>query len=181
MIDFTSVTRTGTNRYKYEWSAVNGPFRIYSNGLELAGQTANEAGGYDDTEFSIDASDASEPPALEVLDSTETDEPLSLQYPPRLVIQWRGDIYADHYRVEQYVSGAWTLRRRVPEQELGYYTFTSDLLADGSHLFRVLSVDPYGNLSTARTQDISFAGTPLPPSISLSYSAGTGDLTVSAR
>lgn len=177
-VPFTSIDKIGSNNWTYTWdpNTTTSPYRPYLRGELLVNESTTA------TEYTVSGTDLLEPPPLEVLDATDTVAAQNLRYSPLLTLQWRGDTDAGIYRVEEKVSSVWTLRRTVQETGAGYYRYESATLADiTTHNFRIIPVDPLGVLGNPLPVDVFMVRNPAVPSISLSYSSGTGDVTVSAR
>lgn len=167
-----SVTKIAGGSWRWTWTAGTTPYRVVWRGMQVAAGLTTE-------QWEWYGSDLLEPPAIEVLDAADG-EALTEAIPPYLTLQWRGHDNAAAYRVERYVSSAWTTVGQVTESGQGYYRWPTPDLVDGeTPIYRVIAVDLLGNESTA----VQYTGTlicyPEPPVINMTYSGGT--LTVSAR
>jgi hypothetical protein len=101
-------------------------------------------------------------------------------YPNRARIAWYGGTGIASYRVEEYV-GSWTARRTIQAEDLDFFVFESRILEDvTTHQFRVIPIGADDNEGTALTFDVFMVRRPDAPDVSLSYSSGTGLVTVSA-
>lgn len=171
----TAVTKVGPYFWKYEWTGTS-PFRVYIPGKYIKSRPIT------DTELIVQSADDYEPPPLEVFDSTESDDASDVQYPSTLVLQWRGQDDAYYYTVEESVSSVWTHRRLIKEDGRGYYEVETPVLTDGTTAqWRVTTLDSQENESTVASYSLLVVRHPAPPSINMSYSAATGNVTVSAR
>jgi len=169
----TSITKAGSYAWRYDYSGTS-PFDIYYNGEVIASQTT-------DTAIILNHTDAYEPPALEIIDADDTDTPESVRYSPLFIGQFRGDPDMSYYLVEQYVDAAWTQIAQIPEDGLGgYRKFQSTALADvTTHSFRVTPYDADDNAGYPLQYDIFMIRNPEPPSVTVTYAAGT--ITIAAR
>lgn len=178
MAAFDTITRVGYRAWRYTWTDTgNGPYALYLWGRPLVAHAEG-------TEITLDAEDYDphEPPPLEIRDSTDVGNPVSVDYPPYLELQWRGRTTNDHYSVERWMGSAWEVVTRVAEIGRGYYRYTTPRLDDGeTHRWRVVPYDPYGQSGEPVPFDVFLVCVPEPPRIALSYSNDTGALTVSAR
>lgn len=182
MIVFSDIIRMGYGAWR--WLALGtGPFRIYDPrvGSLIAVKTGNTL-DFRMTE-PVDAdTDVDEPPPLEVLDASETEDPQTLRYPTYAIIQWRGNPENDHYRIERWVNGAWKRQTRIKETGEGYYQWRSLGLADGeTHRFRVIAVDSNGGESNAAEIDFVCCRNPEPARWKLLYDNNTLVLTAAIQ
>jgi len=171
----TSITKTGYSSWLFTWTGTE-PFYVWRDGVLVLD-------GVSDTETIIEGTDAEEPPAIQVLDSTETDDPLTVAYPPFGLLQWRGDAAVSYYRVDRYVGAAWVTYITVGESgDGGYYSAKTPALVDAvAAQWRIIAVDSVGNESEPLPFTFSITKHPDPPVIDMSYSDGTGLLTIEAR
>lgn len=166
-----SITRAGSTSWSCALSGT-APWRVYKDGVLL------ETVAF--TPFVVEGTDTEEPPAVEVLDATDTQTPDMLAYPQFARLQWRGYATADYYKVERYESGAWGAVATVRETGRGYYAYTTPVLPDGTEVdYRITAIDEGGNASTAAEMKITLHRNPDPPSITATYAGG--NLTVSTR
>jgi len=117
--------------------------------------------------------------SLEVLD--DADEVAAAGYPGRITLTW-GDVAAtDHYRVEEYVAAAWTLRTTVTDDGSKYFTWNSRYLEDcTTHQFRIIPVGTNGNQGTALTLTVLMVRHPDVPDVTYSYDSGDAKVTIAA-
>ena len=170
------ITKSGTKAWTFDWSAAGGtaPYRLVLNSRVLSETTTLTA-------WTIEGDDEYEPPALEVLDANDG-EAASETYPSRATLQWRGKSNVYYYQVQESVASVWTNRVRVKEIGAGYYQHTTTELADcTASQWRVIAVDERGYESEPILFDFFPVRPPDPPSITLTYSALTGLVTVAAR
>lgn len=171
MLEFDSITKVATRTWRFAWTAT-GNVDIYSNSRLI--EYNYEGASYDYE------SNTAYPPALEVVDTGDT-PPDSYQHPSYLTLQWYGVDGASHYRIEQYVSGAWVIRRRLYDDGRGYFAIVTDELEDcTTQQWRIIPVDAYNGDGAALEYNVSFARVPAPPSVTYTYSATTGLVTVAA-
>jgi hypothetical protein len=178
MASTLTVQKCGTISWRYDWTGTP-PFKLFSLGRDLLN------GGTTTDTSKVFQSDAYEPPVIEVQDSTEfANEPLTMEYPPNVTLQWRGIAGAARYLVEQYVGAAWVavVGGNVPETKRGYVTFPTQFLTDcTTPKFRVTPYDINGYAGTAVEFEAFFVRLPDTPAVTMTYDADTGDLTIAAR
>ncbi len=168
-----TATRIGSYSVQYAWSGT-APFNVWLDGanvLQDSTLTSYRAQTTDGTTNPL--------PAIEVLDSTDTEIAESRRYSPLVRIQWRGQNDAAFYIIEQNISASWTPLTMVREDGSGYYSFESTAQADGSTAeFRVIPYDSRGYDGIPVYITHSVVCNPSPPAIAYDYDDGTGDLTV---
>ena len=177
MATFSDITRVGGSAWKFT-PVGTAPFNYYLRGKLIIPLSLATSVVVNHPEGST-----TEPPALEVIDSTETDLPDSTQYPGYLTIQWEQVDEAEYYLVQRTESAAWVDKAQVRESGLGYYKHTTGTIPDGSsEAWRVVAVDSDGNDSEALSMTFTMICHPDPPDIELSYEliTGVGYVTVSA-
>lgn len=169
----------GGGNWRASWAGT-APFRLYHNGTQVATQ---DGGTTERTEYVVVTTDAVEPPALEVFDSTESDDVAqTITYCPRGTLQWRRVVAASYYTIEKYDGADWDIVGRAYEDGLiGYHQFTTQTTPTGTEVqYRITAYDARGGTSDTRTFTWTPIAIPAPPAITLSYSSGTGNVTVSA-
>ena len=169
MKTFTSITKTGSGAWTYTWTGT-GPYRV-----AVDQQVLEEM--WPLTSYTVNGSDAEEPPVLEVCEQGET--LTSEAYPRRPTMQWFGNPRATSYNI--YVDAAYW--DTVPEDGRGYYQysgFTDE--GDGAEIDATLvQVDANGNESAAVAfQWLSFRY-PDAPLVTYTYASVTGTFTSSER
>lgn len=168
-----TVEKLGTGVYRYTYSGTS-PYRVYRDGVLWT--TTNDA------TLVLQSEDDEEPIALEILDSLETDDPLSITNPPILKIVWRGNEDTQYYLIEQYVAAVWTEVGRIIECGDGYYVWTSQALSDlSTEQFRVKAINARGVTSLAITHSTFVVRNPETPMIDATYTSSSNTLIVSAR
>ena len=160
-----TVSRIGSTTWQYDWTAGSAPYTVYFHGLPVTSGTA--------TTYSMDFSDATWPPDIEVVDASETCQ--QALYPGRLLLQWQRVDGAIGYRVEQYLDSAWTRVARLGQVDTSEYIhLTSRWLDDSADAaFRVYAVDQYENLSAALEITHMIVRHPDSPAVELANTAGT--------
>lgn len=170
-----TTEKTGSAAWLYEWTGTS-PFDVYRDDGELLLKQTTL------TSLTVEGPDLLEPPALLVRDASDTGLAEIVEFSPRVTIQWRGESTASFYKVQQFVDAAWVNRKVVVEAGLGYYRDETLALTDVTTAsLRVISFDEEGNESEPLLVDVFVVRNPPPPSISISYSSGTGLITVAAR
>jgi hypothetical protein len=105
----------------------------------------------------------------------------ALAFPGRATLNWRAKTDANKYRIEEYVSAAWTERITINSNGSGSYVWTSRYLEDvTTHQFRIIPIDASGNDGTALTFSMYLARVPDVPLVTYTYDSGTGKVTIAA-
>jgi hypothetical protein len=154
------------------WTSTwNHPFRVYRDGLLVSEQDARQY---------LAHIAPGESPIFEVLDNPALHP--SPAYPPYLFLGWKADSDAVQYRVEENVASVWTLRALVTAQAgEDWLTHATGVLVDETQAeWRVIPVDAAGNQGTAKTFTVLMVRYPDPPSVTFTYNAGTGAVTLAA-
>ena len=113
-----------------------------------------------------------------------------LAFPGNVEIVWdvvEGAEGAERYRVEEKVAGDWVVRTSVPASGQASYRYRTRWLPDGGGWggpaldseFRVIATDAAGNDSVASLRTVRQVRHPPAPSVTYTYSAGTGKVTIS--
>lgn len=174
----TSITKVAPGHWRYVWTGTS-PYYVYKDGHLFFNATTR-------TEWIFDNTSNYEPPVIEVRDSTEATTTIEqLNNPPYATLQWFMAANAAYYIIQEYVtvgsSGSWVTRKNLFEDGSEYYTYQTPVLDDvTTATWRVLAVDKHNTYNPV-TFEIYMVRNPDPPDIALSYSAATGNLTVSAR
>lgn len=114
---------------------------------------------------------------VEVLDDPETAPQPG--YPGRGMLHWSSVDDAMEYRIEEWVTDAWVLRERVSANGASVYLRQTRFLEDDTeHQFRVVPVHTNGADGTPRYFTFYMVRRPDVVEWTGSYSALTGDLTV---
>ena len=163
--------------WKYAWTGT-APFSVFDyRSYEFVVENS------DDTEYYATSDDNTEPQAIEVFDSTEsTADALGLDYPARVILQWRGYSYADYYEIQQETApSTYTTVQTYIEDGSGYYKFVSPVTTDDVETasYRVVMYDRAGAFSNTDTEQVIIRH-PSPPELTYTYNAGTGLLTIAA-
>jgi hypothetical protein len=169
MTTITNIEKLRSQTWKYTYTGTS-PYRIYHLGKLLETTT--------DTEYEFEYSGATiEAPALEILDANDTEDAVSVQHPPRLVIQWYGNASVYAYKIQEYSDSVWRTRAVIYENGSGYYTCETSVLDDvTSHLWRVVATDDGQNESAALSFSALLVRVPDSPELDYSYDADTGKL-----
>lgn len=105
----------------------------------------------------------------------------SLAFPGRATLNWRAQTDATEYRVEEYVSAAWTERQVIPANGSGSYVWQSRWLEDETtHQFRVVPVNSAGNDGTPLAFSMLLVRIPDVPRVTYTYNATTDKVTIAA-
>lgn len=171
---FVSLTvnkpvRLGPNTWKLSWSSIlsNVTFRIFRDG-QLQLETRNTS--------AIFYVESGESPIFEIFD-TPCGTP-SESFPGTSLITWYAIPDTELYRVEEFISAVWTLRRKIKDLGRTYFSFRTRWLEDVTlHNFRVIAVGNNGNNSTAKLVDVFMVRHPDPPNAGFVYD-GAGPKTV---
>ena len=113
---------------------------------------------------------------VEILD--DASEPAQ-GFPGRFLMTWYGGSDTDHYRIDEYISGAWTQQTTIPESGKGFYSYKTRFLEDiTEHRFRVMPVGVNGNDGAALEMKMFMVREPDPPDVTYTYSSVTGRVTI---
>jgi len=124
MITPTSIQRINTRTYRYTFTGdFEAPLRVYRNGILIL-TTADDVYTFD-----VDSESNTIAPNIEVLDATETEEPLQSQFPATIRIQWRGIAGVSKYVV---TDGTGASVAGLAENGSGYYSFQAVALTPGA-------------------------------------------------
>ena len=164
MSRIASVQQLQPGRWVYTLAGTP-PWRVYVDGLLQ--QTTSDS--------TVEIVSIEEP-AVEVLDSTDSDPPSTVLHPPRAVIQWRST-GAVAYRVERWTGSAWAHEAVVPDTGEPYCRYDTPVLRDGqTSLYRIGAVDEM--LGRSVTREVAVLAVRHPDSPSVSLSVDEGILTV---
>ena len=168
-----TAEKLGAYSVRYTWAGTS-PFDVYVNGERVLNQTT-------DTTLVVQYPSEATPHACEVRDANDTGTAASVEYSPRLRLQWRGQADAQFYHIQKYVASVWTTQQIASETGKGYYNYTTTAQADDTTVqWRVMPQDSRGYQGTPVDFSFFVVRNPAPPAVAYSYAAGTGLLTVSA-
>lgn len=173
----TDCVKTGALSWRYEWSGA-APFNIYAYGQLYLANTDQTSiimtWDTDSAEHRID------PPAIEVIDSTETAAALKqVLHPPNFDIQFRGQTTASYYLVEVSAdAGANWAGLTVPEEGKGYYRVSQYLPNTFDLQFRVSAFDAQGGQGDYMEFDLFHHTVDGVVLLTYTYNAGTGLVTM---
>ena len=172
-----SITETlmvGTKACRYTWSGT-APYTVYLKGDAVLQNT-------DQTEYTAQWTDALvEPPAIEVIDSTESAATLQqVLHSPKITLQFRGRRTNSYYVAQLWDGAAWAYDVTIIEDGRGYYQVDAGFCETADYLFRVTPYDASGTAGTPLQFSIFHHTNPTPPELSYTYDSGTGNLTVDA-
>lgn len=166
----------------------NATFRIYLNGVRVGTRAGTEeppGSGNDVTGFFVLSVPEGSSPVIDVLDDDTAAAPDG--NPDYVTLVWYspgGPLSAatvDYYRIDENIGSIWTETAYVPDTGAGYFTWTSEPLADGvTHQFRVVPVGQNGNPGTAVTFLMLVVRYPDPPAVTYAFNPGTGTVTIAA-
>lgn len=150
-----------------------GPFRVILKGRELSTDDLTSHVYQDVTAY------AAGPPDIEVLDTYAGDTSIGETYPPYAALKWRGRTTASHYKIYRHNGSAYAQVGVVLETGRGYYRWTDSAVnSPTDRLYKVTTIDTEGNESDGQIIPVHVAGVPGRATQSYSYSAGTGNVTV---
>jgi hypothetical protein len=168
----TNIEKGSAGQWNYTVSGTT-PWRIYRDGRLLSTVTS--------TTFGIQTNDADEPPAIEVLDSTDSFTPVTVANPQYATLQWRGRPEAESYLIQRFDDPTYTDLITIPHDAVRYYSIDTGVIDDqDTGTFAVRVVDSEDVESDVIEFDVFIVRNPDPPSIDISYDEGTTTLTVSA-
>ena len=148
------------------------PFRIYANGEKVADySSANQAWS------KVLHVPSGEGMLVEVLDNASAVP--SPAFPGRVVINWVAVENATNYRVEEYVSAAWTEVITYAANGRSTFSHKSRWLEDQTtHQFRVIPISGAGNEGTALTFSFAMVRHPDSPQVTYTYNALNDKVTI---
>ena len=167
--------RTGPKAWRLRWSSTESDptYRVFRDGVLVLTTPLEQMTA---------TVEAGETPVFEVFDDT-TSQPQAA-FGGRLTLAWYGAAAVDHYRVEEYVGAAWTLRDKIRDTGHGsgwQVRWTTRWLEDATtHQFRIVAIGDNGNATTVSTWSAVMVRHPNPPVVGFSYDSGTGKVTLSA-
>jgi hypothetical protein len=124
MITPTSIQRINANTYRYTFTGdMEAPLSVYRDGVKIL-ETDDDAYTFD-----VEGESSVIPPYIETLDATETADPLQIQFPSIVRIQWRGVDGVEYYVV---TDGDDAQVASMPEDGRGYYSFQAVALTPGA-------------------------------------------------
>lgn len=148
--------------------------RIYNQGRLQEEFTATADGT---GEFLVAAA-TDEYPFIEIID--RDDQNPTPAFPGRFTIAWYDASGALSYTIQEYVGGVWTDRQTIQADGRLSYDWQSRWLEDSTaHQFRVRATGP-GGTSTLASFTALMVRHPDAPSVTYTYDAGTGEVTVAA-
>jgi len=161
----------GAGVWRYTWTGT-APFRVFRYDTYEYQYTETEL-----TELTV-TSATTEPPAIEVFDSTETADPTGLTYPAKAILQWRGYKYASYYSIQKYNGSTYDEVSQVGETGRGYYQFTAPIPSDdtATDVYRVVNVDISGATTNTDVQ-VTIIRNPDPPLIEATYDSNTNTIS----
>ncbi len=167
------VTRLDNGGWDFGWSGGTPPYSIWNLGILIATVTPTSyifnSPGYELT-----------PPDLEILSSGSQSQ--QEEYPPYVILQWRGLQNAYAYLVEWLPppSGSeYQILSTILEKGRGYYQWTSLAYPDDTEeQFRVSACDQYGNPGTPIQFSIQICRNPPAPVVDVTISS-SGNVVVS--
>lgn len=165
-------TRITANAWRFSWTDSGGPYHVWHRGRRVAIQA--------DPTIDIVEYEAFVP-MIEVATSAD-DKPMMRRHPERLILQWKHPVAGpqiDHYRIEQFIDGAWTVIDTVPWKPGTYHNWQSDRLADDTtYLHRLRPVLRTGQVLAGTTHTTTIVRMPDVPLVRYTYAGGS--VTVAA-
>jgi len=160
------------------WSSDRTPpvtFRLYREGRKIYEVTSADGTG----EFVLAVADGDQP-FVEVLDVACANP--SLAFPGRFTLVWLSVSGAASYRIDEYVSAAWTTRQTITADGSSSYRWQSRWLEDSQqHQFRVVPISTAGNGGTPTTITALMVRHPDAPSVTYAYNgSATPTVTVTS-
>lgn len=119
-------------------------------------------------------------PFLEVLDKACSVPELA--FPGNILIHWLAVTGAVSYRVEELVSGVWTLRNSLIDNGEPAFSWKSKWLTDITiHKFQISAIDAANNEGLAASYSILMVRHPDVPNVTYTYNgSGTPTVTIAA-
>jgi len=171
-VTINTPVQTGSNTWLVSWSSnLSTPtYYIYQDGTLIKTMQTTS------TTFWAAAGESLN---IEILD--DEDEVPESAFPGRLTLAWEKCTETDYYRIDEYVDAAWTERARIPDDGTYYYQWQTRFLEDvTSHQFRIVPVGDNGNEGAAKTFTVLMVRHPAEPSVSYTYAALTGVVTIAS-
>jgi hypothetical protein len=167
-----SVTRISPTLARVAWHATAGEetFYVWVNG-RYAGSTT-------ETTYDVPV-----PPRgqvqFDIFDSAAT---VPVYFPGYAVLQPEVEADAIQFKFYKKVGVEWVLRQIIPVGEAPVVQYRSELLAEGTHEFRVEAVDAAGVSSTARDIVVKIVRYPNPANVEATYNGAlSATFTVAAK
>lgn len=174
-VTYSKIERIDATAFRLRFTSDRTPpvsFRVFFQGRLISSITSSGSQG--EVVLSVPVGDN---PFVEVLD-----KPCSLPtiaFPGRVTLNWLSVTGASSYRVEELVSGTWTLRQTLLSHGGTAYTWGSRWLEDSTtHQFRVIPVDSGGNQGTALSFSFLMVRHPDTPDVRYEYNQGSQTITI---
>lgn len=134
------------NGWLFQWPSTGDLFyRIVLHGVQIA-TVFDLTHGLQSYTYA-DANYFDYPPPLEIMPISAGLAPSEINE-PTITIQWYGNLLASSYDVQELIAGIWVTRMSISEIGATVYSWTSEILADGSdHPYQVLAYNAQGQPS----------------------------------
>ena len=159
----------GQLRIVYSSDASDPTFTIYREGVLIATTTQ--------TEITLAVAPGTSP-VIEILDDGSAPTPA---YPAQIILTWLAVAGSANYQIAQYNGSSWTTLATITDDGSPTFSWTSNPQPDGQvATFKVTPIGSNGNAGTALTFAKLVVRFPDTPSVSITYSPGTGNTTIAA-
>lgn len=174
-VTFTKAQKVDALVWEWEWTSnlTNPTYYLYGNGV-LIGETTHPQ-----AMLTLSPNESFQ---FEVLD--DPDAVPAFAYPSRAFLQWYldEDDPAERYDIDEYVGGQW-VSSTPPSIKPGfgqtYFQYQTRVLEDQTtHIFRVTPVAADERAGVPVIYTFFIVRLPDPPTVSYSYSASSGDVTM---
>lgn len=174
MISDLQMDSLGGGAWRITWTSdlVDPTFYVYRDG-QLLGTTRA-------AEWVVRLA-AGDRPVFEILDSDDDTAPTATRgFPGFVTLGWYASTGSDRYLIQELVGVDWTTRRTIHDRGQGYFRWKSRFLEDvTTHQFRVVPIGTNENTGTAAAFSVLMVRHPDAPEVEITYSSGTGKLTIS--
>lgn len=163
--------RRGAIAWQGTWEGT-GPFEIWREGRLIE---STDGTSY----FVEDEAWEDFPPPIEVVDTDTADVASGGLHPPFAVLRWWGQPGVfDYYLIKRWNGSAFAQAAVKGEHERGYHRWEGEAVEKPTaELYQVIGVDTDGTESDPLPFSFYVKGIPGRPTQSLSYDAGTGEVT----
>jgi hypothetical protein len=164
MVNPIEVDFVADGQWRLSWTDTlpSPTFYIYRDGVLIDTTTQTEI---------LVAVGVGESPVFEVLDDPAA-VPQSA-FPPYAILAWYPSPATDHYRIEQFISAAWSVIASIADAgNLTFFWQTPPLAEGQTAQFRTIPVGTNGNDGTALNFSMLMVRHPAPPANLMTFNVG---------
>ncbi len=177
VVVITSIVQQDLTSFKIAFRSQRTPpvsFRVVREGDTITSFTSSTGNG-----SVVLTVGSGESPYFEILDN-DNQRPHDA-YSGDATLQWRVIEGASSYAVQEFIDSEWTTEQTVTEDGTNNHLFVTRWLEDSQlHQFQVVPIDASGHAGTPITRTIDMVRTPDVPSVSYTFNAMTGTVTIAA-